>query len=114
MSVGTDAMLLPWDHLQVFAFPPFAMIHQIILKLRQCHNIDMILIAPFWPEKPWFSDLLDCLVEIPLMLPEDRSSQIASFLSLPSEPPRASASCVVFIKAISNTDRKAEIITSHI
>ena len=68
-SVGTDAMLQPWDGLEVYAFPPFALIHQVLRKLRQSHRVQMTLIAPFWPQRVWFPDLLELLVEVPVALP---------------------------------------------
>ena len=51
------------------AFPPFGMVQQVLSKVRQSHNLNLILIAPFWPQRPWFPDLLDLLVEPPIMLP---------------------------------------------
>ena len=69
MSAGTDAMLQAWDGLEVYAFPPFAVIPQILLKLRQSQGISMTLVTPFWPQKIWFLELLDLLVEVPVVLP---------------------------------------------
>ena len=69
MSAGTDAFLQTWDHLQAYAFPPFAIIRQVINKVRASHNLQVTLIAPFWPQKEWFPDLLECLTEPPLLLP---------------------------------------------
>ena len=60
MSAGTDAMLHSWDNLQASAFPPFGMVHKVINKLRESTNAEMTLVAPFWPQKSWFSDLLSC------------------------------------------------------
>ena len=34
MSAGTDAMLQSWNDLEVYAFPPFALVHPVLLKLR--------------------------------------------------------------------------------
>ena len=34
MAAGTDAMLQSWDFLQAYAFLPFAMIPQVLVKLR--------------------------------------------------------------------------------
>ena len=68
-AVGVDAMLHSWDGLQAYAFPPFALIQQVLVKLRQSRNTTLTLIAPFWPQRPWFPDLLDLLVEVPVQLP---------------------------------------------
>ena len=69
LSAGTDAFLQNWDGLEAYAFPPFAIVHQVILKLRQSNNSSMTLIAPFWPQRAWFPDLLELLVEVPVALP---------------------------------------------
>ena len=68
-SIGTDAMLQDWSNQEVYAFPPFAMVQQVIMKLRQSPGTTMTLIAPFWPQRPWFPDLLELLVEVPVSLP---------------------------------------------
>ena len=47
MSAGTDAMLQTWDQSQSYAFPPFGMIVLVLNKLRQSHQAEMTLIAPF-------------------------------------------------------------------
>ena len=51
MVVGTDAMLRSWDFLQAFAFPPFAMIPQFLVKPRSSPGTVLTLIAPFWPQR---------------------------------------------------------------
>ena len=56
---GVDAFLQPWDNLQAYAFPPIAIIKRVLLKLRASHNCDLTLIAPFWPQREWFPDLLN-------------------------------------------------------
>ena len=72
MSAGTDAFLQSWNGLQAYAFPPFSLVRQVINKLRSSLCLEMTLIAPFWPQKEWFPDLLESLVEPPLRLPERR------------------------------------------
>ena len=68
-SVGTDAMMQPWDGLQVYAFPPFGLFQRIIAKVRQSRGLELTLVAPFWPQHPWFPDLLELLVAVPVFLP---------------------------------------------
>ena len=70
MAAGTDAMLQCWDHLLGYAFPPFAMIPQVLHKIRESSGAVVTLVAPFWPQKEWFPDLLELLLEPPLLLPE--------------------------------------------
>ena len=68
MAAGTDAMLQNWDHLQAYAFPPVAMLHQVLNKIRASVGAQVTLIAPFWPSKEWF--LLSLLTEPPVPLPQ--------------------------------------------
>ena len=67
-SAGTDALLQPWDDLQAYAFPPIAIIRRVLLKLRSSKNCELTLIAPFWPQRDWFPDLLELLSDVPITL----------------------------------------------
>ena len=71
-AAGVDAFLQPWDNLQAYAFPPIAIIRRVLLKLRASHHCDLTLIAPFWPQREWFPDLLELLSDIPIELPKRR------------------------------------------
>ena len=68
-SAGTDAMMQPWDGLQAYAFPPFDLLQCITAKVRQSRGLELMLVAPFWPQHPWFPDLLELLVAVPVFLP---------------------------------------------
>ena len=67
-SAGTDAMLQSWDGLQAYALPPFGLISWVLAKVRQSWGLELTLVAPLWPQHPWFPDLLELLVEIPFFL----------------------------------------------
>ena len=69
MAAGTNAMLQSWDSLQAYAFPPFAMISQVLAKVRAPQGLELTLIAPFWPQHPLFPELLELLILPPLPLP---------------------------------------------
>ena len=69
MAAGTDAMLQSWDSLQAYAFPPFAMIGQVLAKVRASQGLELTLIAPLWPQRPWFPELLELLILPHLPLP---------------------------------------------
>ena len=66
---GTDALLQPGDNLQAYAFPPIAIIRRVLVKLRSSRNCELTLIAPFWPQRDWFPDLLELSSDIPVALP---------------------------------------------
>ena len=68
-ALGVDAFLQSWENLDGYAFPPFAIIRQVINKLRLSKNCRITLVAPWWPQREWFPDLLSLLVEVPRALP---------------------------------------------
>ena len=63
---GYGCMLQSWDSLQAYAFPPFAMIGQVLAKVRASQGLELTLIAPLWPQRAWF---LELLILPPLPLP---------------------------------------------
>ena len=63
-----DALNINWTGLTAYAYPPTALLHRVIQKVRQCHCL-IILIATGWPGMPWFWDLFQLSTEIPLQLP---------------------------------------------
>ena len=92
MAAGTGAMLQSWDSLQAYAFPPFAMISQVLVKVRASQSLELTLIAPFWPQCLWFPELL----ELPILPPTSSVSvgppASATCQEVPSEPVHASSS----------------------
>ena len=46
-----DALNIDWTDLTAYAYPPTALLHRAIQKIRQC-NCLIILIAPGWPGMP--------------------------------------------------------------
>ena len=68
-ALASDAMSQSWDGLQVYAFPPLGFIPNVLAKVRQSRNLEVTLVAPYWPLKPWFPDVLELLMDIPVLLP---------------------------------------------
>ena len=64
--MGMDVMVQRWDGLQAYAFPRFGLLHRVLSKVRQSRGLELTLMAPFWPQCPWFPDLL---VAVPVSLP---------------------------------------------
>ena len=60
-----DALHLPLDLLVTYAFPPFALLCQVITLVM----VSLILVAPLCTQREWFVDLLDLFVAEPLKLP---------------------------------------------
>ena len=57
-AVFEDAFRRPWDDLDLYSFPPFPLIGRVIVHVRESSRLAMTLVAPLWPEKGWFVDLL--------------------------------------------------------
>ena len=72
MAVAVDAFLYNWDHQTLYAFPPFAVIRKVLNKLLASQETTLILVAPFWPQKEWFPDLLQAAIATPRRLPPRR------------------------------------------
>ena len=69
LAWAVDALSLLWEDLNVYAFPPVAILGKVVEKLQDhpCHRI--ILIAPGWPNMSWFWELVAMSSRIPLSLP---------------------------------------------
>ena len=68
MAWKQDASQHQWDNLSVYSFPLFSLHSQVLLKVLLSTNASMILVAPLWPQKEWFVDLLALPMEEPLEL----------------------------------------------
>ena len=69
LAAGTDAFLQRWDGLQAYAFPLWSVIPQVLAKLRSSPGTELTLIAPYWPQRTWFADLLHLSLAPPVALP---------------------------------------------
>ena len=69
LATAVDALSLPWENLDAYAFPPAAILGKVVEKLQDTPCKRIILIAPGWPNMPWFRDLVAMSSQIPLSLP---------------------------------------------
>ncbi len=54
-SLGTDALAHSWPRaLCKYAFPPVSLLAQTLCKVREDEE-QVLLVAPFWPTRTWFS-----------------------------------------------------------
>ncbi len=68
-AYAVDAMSFAWARMDVYVFPPWSMIAQVLSKLEIEHQCMMTIIVPRWPNRPWFPTLLSLLVDNPRRLP---------------------------------------------
>ena len=67
-ALAIDAMSMNWDGIHAYAFSPFHIIPAILTKIRM-HRCKIGLIAPLWPQRPWFLELLHLSIAAPIFLP---------------------------------------------
>ena len=65
-----DAFSFQWMGLDLYAFPPFALIRRVLVRVRETQCVRVALVAPLWPQADWFLLLLDLLVDSPRELPQ--------------------------------------------
>ena len=65
-QIAVDALTLPWEDLDAYAFPPTAILGKVVEKLQDSPCKRIILIAPGWPNMPWFWDLVTMSSQVPL------------------------------------------------
>ena len=68
-ALETDALLQNWDGRHVYTSPPWSLIPLVLKKLHSSSRVLITLVAPFWPQQPWFTDLLHLMVDGPVQLP---------------------------------------------
>ena len=83
LAVAVDALTLPWDDLDVYAFPLTAILGKVVEKLLDSPCKRLILIAPGWPNMPWFWDLVTMSSQVPLSLPNLPSLLTQPFNQIP-------------------------------
>ena len=67
-AMATDALSVNWDNFVAYAYPPQAIIPQVLNKIRR-HQCVIYLVAPNWPRMTWFPQILQLLVDYPRQIP---------------------------------------------
>ena len=95
---AVDALSISWDGLDAYVFPPFALIHRVLLKIRES-RARVLLVAPQWPRQPWFPLLLHLLVDLPVQLPPPpRLGLTRRGEGVASEDPGPSPDCMEIVR----------------
>jgi hypothetical protein len=68
-AAACDALLHSWTGLFLYAFPPFAILPKVLMKIKGDRPEAVILITPTWPRRSWYHQLLQLACEVPLLLP---------------------------------------------
>ena len=67
-ALAVDSLSMDWTGLDMYLFPPTAVLGKVVNKLRNEEGI-ATLIAPAWPKQPWYPALLELLIAQPIQLP---------------------------------------------
>lgn len=54
---GVDALHILWPQALLYAFPPLPLMPAVVRKILR-EKAEVIFIAPYWPRRPWFADLV--------------------------------------------------------
>lgn len=68
LAYARDALTIPWNNMFAYAYPPICLIPKILQHMTQ-YNCQLILIAPHWPRRHWFPNLLKLIADFPRKLP---------------------------------------------
>ncbi len=90
-----DALTARWPTARLYAFPPIKILPLVLCKIRE-ERASVILIAPNWPNQPWFPDLTELLIAPPWPIPVRKDMFISGGrLGVAPEPRTMEPSCVV-------------------
>ena len=108
-----DALSLPWEDLDAYAFPPTALLHQVVMKLLDHGFRRLILIAPGWPNMSWFWDLVNIVSSNSPPAPSGVEFDNSTVQSVSSPgPPQSEPSCLApRASAIQQAGFSAEVAT---
>lgn len=67
-AVFIDAFSSSWNHLKFYAFPPFSLILNCLMKVEG-DQASGVIVLPLWPTQAWYPKLMRMLVAVPLILP---------------------------------------------
>lgn len=83
--LGTDALSHPWPNTLLYAFPPVHLIPHVLARVRE-ESLSLVLIAPWWTNKPWLAEIFLLLAGQPWRLPnsKDLLSQMGGELVHPN------------------------------
>ncbi|XP_044151545.1 nuclear pore complex protein Nup155 [Bufo gargarizans] len=68
-ALAVDALVLPWSQFDLlYLFPPIPLLPRVLKRLKAA-RVPAILVAPDWPRRAWYADLVFLLADVPWRLP---------------------------------------------
>ena len=74
-----DAFLQNWSKWTCLIHPPVVLLPRVLRKIKEDQATAVLLIAPNWTGQPWFPDLVQMLVDRPLLQPQRQYLLILPF-----------------------------------
>ena len=71
-ALALDALTISWDRMYAYVYPPLCLIPKVLQHMR-LYKCQIILIAPQWPRRHWYTELLQFLVDCPRKLPVQKN-----------------------------------------
>ncbi|CAJ0944859.1 unnamed protein product [Ranitomeya imitator] len=69
-AIGVDALISPWHPFQLpYVFPPLPLLPKAIRKIKS-EGVPVILVAPDWPRRAWYAELVRLVADVPWRLPD--------------------------------------------
>ena len=72
-ALAVDAFLQNWSKWTCLIHPPVVLLPRVLKQIKEDRATAVLLIAPNWTRQPWFPDLIQMLVDLPLLLPQRQS-----------------------------------------
>ncbi len=69
--LGVDALAHSWPKVRPYAFPLVKLLPRVLCKIKE-EKESVLLVAPKWPNQPWFPELVEMLVAPPWTIPLKR------------------------------------------
>ena len=92
---AVDALSLSWEDLDPYTFPPAAILGKVVEKLQDYPCNRIILIAPGWPNMPWFWDLVAMVQSNPTVSAQHTKLSVSAIQPGPSqEPVKSEPTCL--------------------
>ena len=70
-AIAVDAFLQDWRKWKSFVHPPVNLLLRVVKKIHD-EGASALVVAPNWPNMPWYPQLVQLLVDYPLQLPASK------------------------------------------
>ncbi|XP_071138893.1 uncharacterized protein [Mytilus edulis] len=71
-AYAIDALSIPWDNVVGYAFPPICLVPKVLQHMNR-YNCQIILVAPHWPRRHWYPELLKMISHYPIKIPVQKN-----------------------------------------